>query len=102
MLTGNAQETMCVARTSLTRGQDRLCQWKYSVIQRRRQSQSIPWRKSKAGSLMATRPLTPQELQHLRDFAAQWGKIVARRAFGDQGPPLDADLFSLEQAAQAA
>jgi len=51
---------------------------------------------------MATRPLTPQELQHLRDFAAQWGKIAARRAFGEQGPPLDADLFTLEQVAQAA
>jgi hypothetical protein len=51
---------------------------------------------------MATRSLTPQELQHLRDFAAQWGKIVARRAFGDQGPPPDTDLFTLEQAAQAA
>ena len=51
---------------------------------------------------MATGNLTPQELQNLRDFAAQWGKIIARRAFGDQGPPLDADLFTLEQAAQAA
>jgi len=51
---------------------------------------------------MATAALTPQELQNLRDFAAQWGKIIARRAFGDAGPPLDADLFALEQAAQAA
>ena len=51
---------------------------------------------------MAAGTLTPQELHNLRDFAAQWGKINARRAFGDGGPPLDADLFTLEQAAQAA
>ena len=51
---------------------------------------------------MAAGTLTPQELHNLRDFAAQWGKIIARRAFGDGGPPLDADLFTLEQAAQAA
>jgi hypothetical protein len=51
---------------------------------------------------MAPGNLTPQELQNLRDFATQWGKIIARRAFGEAGPPLDADLFTLEQAAQAA
>jgi hypothetical protein len=51
---------------------------------------------------MATTPLSPQQLQDLRDFAAQWGKIIARRAFGDQGPPLDLDCFALEQLAQAA
>jgi hypothetical protein len=51
---------------------------------------------------MAAGKLTPQELQNLCDFATQWGKIIARRAFGDAGPPLDADLFTLEQAAQAA
>ena len=51
---------------------------------------------------MAAGKLTSQDLQNLRDFADQWGKIIARRAFGDAGPPLDADLFTLEQAAQAA
>jgi hypothetical protein len=51
---------------------------------------------------MATGKLSAQELQNLRDFATQWGQIIARRAFGDAGPPLDADLFTLEQAAQAA
>jgi hypothetical protein len=51
---------------------------------------------------MTPSALTPQDLQNLRDFAAQWGKIIARRAFGDAGPPLEADLFTLEQAAQAA
>ena len=51
---------------------------------------------------MTAGKLTPQDLHNLRDFATQWGKIMARRAFGDAGPPLDADLFTLEQAAQAA
>ena len=51
---------------------------------------------------MALGNLTSQELHNLRDFATQWGKIIARRAFGEAGPPLDADLFTLEQAAQAA
>lgn len=51
---------------------------------------------------MPRRQLTPQQLQELRDFAAQWGKIIARRAFGDSGPGLDIDLDALEQVAQAA
>ena len=51
---------------------------------------------------MATSRLTPQELQTIRDLAAQWGKIVARRAFGDDGPGLDVDLLALEQVAAAA
>ena len=46
--------------------------------------------------------LTPQDLQNLHDFADQWGKIIARRAFGEEGPGLDLDLFTFEQAAQAA
>src|SRR5262249_24240854 len=51
---------------------------------------------------MAASPLTPQELQILRDLAAQWGQIVARRAFGDAGPGLDGDFTALEQVAAAA
>ncbi len=51
---------------------------------------------------MPRRPFTPEELQELRDLAAQWGKIVARRAFGDDGPGLDTDLDLMEQVAQAA
>ena len=43
--------------------------------------------------------LSPQDLQHLRELAAQWGKIVARHAFGDQGPALDVDFNALEEAA---
>jgi hypothetical protein len=51
---------------------------------------------------MARRTFTPEELQELRHLAAQWGKIVARRACGDDGPGLDVDLDAMEQIAQAA
>src|SRR5438874_4829376 len=51
---------------------------------------------------MATSNLTPQELQKIRELAAGWGRIVARRAFGDTGPGLDIDLLALEQVADAA
>ena len=51
---------------------------------------------------MAAPQFTPEELQDIRDLAARWGKIVARRAFGDAGPGLDADLATLEQVAVAA
>ena len=48
---------------------------------------------------MARRSFTPEELQDIRDGAARWGKLVARRAFGDARPDLDADLATLERAA---
>ena len=51
---------------------------------------------------MARRRFTPQELQEVRQLAAQWGKIVARRGFGDDGPGLDVDFDAMEQVAQAA
>jgi hypothetical protein len=51
---------------------------------------------------MPRRTLTPQMLQEIRDLAAGWGKIVARRAFGDQGPDLDVDFDTMEQIARAA
>jgi hypothetical protein len=51
---------------------------------------------------MAHRDFTPEEIHELRRLAAQWGKIVARRAFGDDGPGLDVDLATMEQIALAA
>jgi hypothetical protein len=51
---------------------------------------------------MPRRTFTPEQLHELRTFAAQWGKIIARRAFGDLGPGLDVDLDAMEQIAQAA
>ena len=45
--------------------------------------------------------LTAAELQELRQLAAGWGKIIARRA-GRDATPLDLDLDAMEQIAQAA
>jgi hypothetical protein len=51
---------------------------------------------------MSQRKLSPQKLQEIRDLAAQWGKIVARRAFGEAGPGTEIDFQALEQVAAAA
>jgi hypothetical protein len=51
---------------------------------------------------MPRRHLSPQALQEIRDFAASWGKIVARRAFGDAGVGTDVDLDAMEAVARAA
>jgi hypothetical protein len=51
---------------------------------------------------MARRTFTAEQLQEFQHFAAQWGKIIARRAFGDDGPGLDVDLDAMEQLAHAA
>ena len=51
---------------------------------------------------MARNQLSPQDLQEIRDLAARWGQIVARRAFGEQGPSLDTSFTALEQLAAAA
>jgi hypothetical protein len=51
---------------------------------------------------MARTSFTPQDLQQIRDLAAQWGKIVARRAFGEQGPGTEVDLTAMEEVALAA
>lgn len=46
--------------------------------------------------------LSPHDLQAIRDFAAQWGKIVARRAFGEAGPGTAVDFQAMEEVARAA
>jgi hypothetical protein len=51
---------------------------------------------------MATRKFTPEELLAITRLAKQWGKIVVRHAFGEQGPGLDVDLAQMEQIAFAA
>lgn len=51
---------------------------------------------------MPQRTLTPEMIQQIRELAAGWGKIVARRAFGDNGPGLDVDFATMEQIALAA
>jgi hypothetical protein len=51
---------------------------------------------------MSTPRFTPEELDRLRVLAAEWGKIVSKRAFGDDGPGLDVDIDTMEQIATAA
>lgn len=51
---------------------------------------------------MSHRQPSAQRLQEIREFAAQWGKIVARRAFGEAGPGTVVDLSVMEQVAAAA
>ena len=51
---------------------------------------------------MTTPSFTAEELDRLRTLAAEWGKIVSKRVFGDDGPGLDVDFRTLEQIAAAA
>ena len=51
---------------------------------------------------MATRKLSPEELQAVTRLAKQWGKIVVKQAFGEQGPGLDVDFAQMEEVAGAA
>jgi hypothetical protein len=57
---------------------------------------------AKDGFAMGSRKLTPQDLENITQFAKSWGKIIVRRAFGEQGPGLDVDLAQMEQMALAA
>jgi hypothetical protein len=56
----------------------------------------------KAGRAISTPRFTAEELNQLRALAAQWGKNVSRRAFGDDGPGLDVDFRTFEQIATVA
>lgn len=51
---------------------------------------------------MAKRKLTPEQLAGVKELAKQWGKIVAKSAYGQGGPPLDTDFDEMEQIAAAA
>lgn len=51
---------------------------------------------------MSAPRFTPEELDRLRALAAEWGKIVSKRAFGDAGPGLDVDFRTMEQIAAVA
>jgi hypothetical protein len=51
---------------------------------------------------MPSRQLSPNQLQEIRNVAAQWGKIIARRAFGEQGPGSQVDFQAMEAIARAA
>jgi hypothetical protein len=56
----------------------------------------------KDGRAMATRKLSPEELQAVKRLAKQWGKIVVKHAFGEQGPGLAVDFAQMEEVASAA
>src|SRR5262245_50470648 len=51
---------------------------------------------------MPKRKLTSEQLAAVKELAKQWGKIVAKNAYGSDGPPLDADFELMEQIAAAA
>jgi hypothetical protein len=51
---------------------------------------------------MATPQLSPADLQRITDLAKQWGKIVVRQHWGEQGPGLDVNLHQMEEVALAA
>jgi hypothetical protein len=51
---------------------------------------------------MATRKWSPEELDAVKRLAKQWGKIVVKHAFGEQGPGLDVDFAQMEEVASAA
>src|SRR5437763_17054201 len=51
---------------------------------------------------MPRQPLSPQDLREIRALAARWGKIIARHAFGADGPGTAVDLSAMEQVARAA
>ena len=51
---------------------------------------------------MGSRKLTAEDLEQITKLAKNWGKIVVRQAFGDDGPGLDVDLSQMEDVAVAA
>src|SRR5437763_16715348 len=58
--------------------------------------------KYKAGQPMAKHKLSPEQLAAVKELAKQWGKIVAKNAYGPDGPPLDTEFDEMEQLAAAA
>ena len=44
---------------------------------------------------MARRQINPEDLRQIRELAAGWGKIVAKRAFGEHGPGLSDSILDL-------
>src|SRR4051794_11666475 len=41
----------------------------------------------------------PEDLSHLREMGYGWGKVVSRRAYGEDGPGPDIDFDSIESLA---
>ena len=51
---------------------------------------------------MSQHIVSPEKLQEIQNLAAGWGKIIARRVFGDAGPTTPVDFQTLERIAAAA
>jgi hypothetical protein len=51
---------------------------------------------------MSSRKPSAEKLREIHELAASWGKIVARRAFGEAGPDLGVDLTTMEEVAATA
>src|SRR4051812_10328090 len=51
---------------------------------------------------MSPSKLSAQKLQEIRELAAGWGKIVARRAFGESAPGPGIDFSTMEELAATA
>jgi len=51
---------------------------------------------------MSPRKLSAEKLREIHELAAGWGKIVARRAFGEAGPDIGVDLTAMEEIAATA
>jgi hypothetical protein len=65
----------------------------------RRLSQFLSLPKFKEGLTMPFTRTPSDDREPLRDLASAWGKVVARRAYGDEGPGLDLDFDSIESLA---
>ena len=83
-------------------GQAALCTADDVAIQREEKSVSVAPRNYKAGLAMSQSKLSEQKMQEIRELAAGWGKVIARRAFGDCDGAPDIDLDDMEQAASLA
>lgn len=84
------------------RGHQQLCQVECCGLQSPEALLPHHHRNPRAGFVMPHQELPPELLQDIRTLAAGWGKIVARRAFGEQGPGLDVDFDTMEQLSHAA
>ena len=51
---------------------------------------------------MSQRKLSAEKLQEIQKLAAGWGKVIARRVFGEAGPGTEIDFQTLEAVAAAA
>lgn len=82
--------------------QDTFCERVVSAYNGRKQIPRASRPKCKAGRPMPKRKLSSDQLAAVKELAKQWGKIVAKNAYGPDGPPLDADFDEMEQIAAAA